>query len=103
MSSQMGASSSVRGNNFDCIYPGTTQKLAMTNAHAESSAVGANTSVVQLCSDADCWIAIGPTPAATTSSTYLPAKTPRLFACNGGDKISGITSSTGNLYITEGA
>lgn len=77
------------------------QKLGLTSSHAESSAFGATTKSVRVCSDADCWIAFGASPVATTSSIYLPAKTPQVFGVTSGQKLSGITTSTGNLYISE--
>lgn len=76
------------------------QVRTLSGSHAESSALGATTKEVRLCSDTDCWISIGASPVATTSSVYLPAKFPQVFGCNPGDKVSAIGTS-GNLYITE--
>jgi len=77
------------------------QVLALTSTHAESSAFASTTKSVRVVSDADCWILFGATPVATNAKIYLPAKTPQVFGVEGSWKVSGITSSTGNLYITE--
>lgn len=90
---------------FPAIFVGTSQKVAIGASSVQSTAVGAGTSVVEVCSDQDCFIAIGQNPTAVANtSCFLPAKTKRLYGCNGGDKVAVIQSvSAGNLYITEGA
>lgn len=76
------------------------QVRTLSGSSAQSSAVGATTKAVRLCSDTDCWIVIGANPTATTSSTYLPAKVPQVFGCSPSDKVAAIGTS-GNLYISE--
>ena len=106
MSVKAGSSTPNGSQTFDAIYPGRSQKLALTTSAAKTPAVFlSTTSIIVVCSDSDAFIAIGPTPTATlTTGVYLPAKVPQKFAVNGGtDFLSGISASTGNLYITEGA
>lgn len=103
MSTQAASSVPAGAQVFDAIYPGVSQKVALTSTSARSLITQAGTTVARVCSDVDCWIVIGLSPTATVTSMYLPAKIPTLIAVNGGsDFIAGITSSTGNLYITEG-
>jgi hypothetical protein len=64
----------------------------------------AGTRAVELTSDTDCFVAIGPhgsTTATATTSIYLPAKTPRVYMCDPGQDVS-VIGTTGNLYISEG-
>lgn len=112
MSIKAGSNTPNGAQTFNAIYPGTSQKLALTTTSAAASvAMAANTTVVQLVCDSACWIAIGTAPVASSApngttlaaGAYLPANTPTLFACNPGDKVAGISASTGNLYITQGA
>lgn len=84
------------------LYPaGKVTKVAMTTTHADT-VLSSTTQAVELCSDTDCFFKIGPGVVTTlTTGTYLPAKTPRQYACNAGDTVSAITAISGNLYITE--
>lgn len=77
------------------------QVVALTSTHAESSAFASTTKSARVCSDVDAWILFGSAPVATNQKVYLPAKTPQVFSVEGGWKVSGITTSTGNLYVTE--
>lgn len=76
------------------------QVRTISNSSAQSSAVAATTEEVRLCSDTDCFIAIGSNPTATTSSVYLPAKFPQVFGCKPADKVA-VIGTSGNLYISE--
>ena len=101
--SQASQQGSNPNNKFQVIYPGTSQKISTSGSHQESSAVGANCSVVRLYCTQDVYIAIGASPVATTSTLFLPANTVEYFGCNGADKVSAIqAASGGTLYITEG-
>lgn len=81
------------------IRPGTAQKVAYTNSSAQSAATNAKT--VLLTSTTDCHVVIGANPTATSSDTFLPAKTPGLFGCAPTDLVAVIQdASGGNLFIT---
>lgn len=89
---------------FQAITPGTTQTRTSTSSSAQSSAIGAGTTIVRLVCTEDCHVAFGSNPTATTSSMYLPANTPEYFGVTGGHKVAVIrTSADGVLHITEGA
>lgn len=77
------------------------QRVVLSVASAQSTAVAAGTNAVRLCSDVDCWILIGANPTATVTSNYLPAKVPQVMSCSPGDKVAGIAGGAGNLYISE--
>lgn len=98
----------IRDNSvFQVVFPGAVQKVAMSGGSStQSSAVGANTSVVRLCADIDCYVAFGTNPTASSSTHYLPAKVPEYFGVAGSSKIAALRysgSDTGNLWITEGS
>lgn len=59
--------------------------------------------VVRVAATADCYIAVGESPVATTSDVFLPAGVPEYFTVNKGvDKIAAIRASVdGVLSITE--
>ncbi len=82
---------------------GATQTVAIGGAHAESSAVGAQTRAVLISATSDCHIVIGANPTATTSTTLIrSAYPPLVFAATPGDKVSVIQDSAGGtLYVTE--
>lgn len=94
------------GSFVDAIFPGTSQKVAFTGTSAQSAALGASTSVVEVISTQNCHIKTGEDPTATADGTsmYLPANVMRRIAIVGGHKIAAIQdSSGGNLFITEAA
>lgn len=76
------------------------QVRSISGTTAQSAAFAANAKTVRVCSDADCFIAFGSNPTATTSSIYLPAKVPQVFGIVGGWKVA-VIGTSGNLYITE--
>ena len=59
---------------------GTTQDVAVTTTSAASTAFGSETFQVLLVASAACYVTIGNSPTATTSSTYLPANTPLIWS-----------------------
>ncbi len=90
---------------FNAIHIGTSISVAAAAAHAESAAVDATTTVVQLIATVASWIDIGPTPVATTGKMYIPALVPVLVGINPGEKVSALRvgGSDGTVYITQGA
>jgi len=103
--SKEGISSTVpNAQVFQAIYIGSSQEVAIGATSTQSSAVGPNTSIVRLVSDADCYVAIGSNPTAAAGGCLLSAGLTEYFACDGGDKVAVIQkSAAGTLNITEGA
>lgn len=90
--------------NYPAIIPGTVQALAFTGTSAQSSALGATTTMVRLIASAACHVAFGTNPTATTSNMYLAANVPEYFGVTPSTKIAAIqVSGGGNLNITEAA
>lgn len=56
-----------------------TQNLSISASSAQSSALNADTAVVRLQSDTDCYVEVGTNPTATTSSLKLIANAPEYF------------------------
>lgn len=92
------------GSSFQAIYIGATQKVTVGSGSTQSAALAVSTTIVELYADTDCFIAVGPSPTATTSTKFIPASTVLYYSVQPGSKIAVIQSSAGgNLYITEGA
>lgn len=88
------------------ILPGSSQKVALGSASAQSTAINAN--MVRVVSQGDCHLAFGsnPTAAADGTCVFLPAGMPEYFVFTAGNKIAVIQDSaaaTGNLFITAAA
>lgn len=71
--------------------PGTTQVVTFTTT-TQSTAFAYNTRFVRVTADADCHIAYGSNPTATTSSLRMAAETVEYFGVNPGDKIAAVTA-----------
>ena len=86
------------------IFPeGTNHRLSLTTTSATTSTLDVSTRAVRLTATADCHYTQGSgSPAATTSSYFLPANTDREIVVTGGNKIAARTvSSTGVLFVAE--
>lgn len=76
------------------------QKVALTTASAQSAAIDAQ--AIAIIADADAWITVGtnPTAAATTAGNWLLKAGAELrLKITPGDKVAGVTGTTGALYI----
>lgn len=71
--------------------PGTTQKVTFTTS-TQSTAFAYNTRFVRVMADADCHIAYGSNPTATTSSLKMASGTVEYFGVAPGDKIAAVTA-----------
>lgn len=84
---------------------GSSQKVNFTGTSAQSTALGANTSLVMLHATEDCWVAMGadPTAAATgVGSMFLPANQSYHAGVTPGLEIAVVQDSAGgSLYIYE--
>lgn len=72
------------------------EQTITVGSEVDSSAFGAATRIVRLCSDTACHILFGTgNPAATTSKAYLPANAPEYFGVPPGQsyKVSAIAHS----------
>jgi hypothetical protein len=85
---------------------GTTQVFTVTNSSVQSTAFGANTTMIRVaCSLGHCHFAIGASPtASTTTSPMLPTNRSEIIQVAPGQKIavikdSAVTSST--FSVTE--
>lgn len=94
------------GNTIQAMKQGAVKNVDF-DAHTESSAFQANTSLLRLCCDQDCYYLIAAAPVATTSNgTLLPAGAIDFVPVQAGQsfKISAIKkTAAGRLNITEGA
>jgi len=82
---------------------GTHQNVAYTGtAGTIANAISAGVYKVRVVATTACYVAIGSSPTATTSSAYLPADSPEYFTCNPGEKVSAVQlSAAGTLHVTE--
>jgi len=67
---------------------GVQQQVAIGATTLSSSAFGANTKLITIHADAECYIDIGTTPTATTSTRHLLLGAYRTFRVKSGDKIA---------------
>lgn len=83
--------------------PATVQNVAIgSSSAATANATQPGVVVVRLLSDTDCYIAIGQTPTATTSSMKLKANVPEYFRIAPERKIAVLqVSASGTLNVTE--
>lgn len=94
------------GDGFEAIYPGVSQKLSTIVTSAQSAALGARTSIVQLYATQDVHIKVGANPTAVADGTcmFIPKLVAKMIGVAPGNKIAAIRDSAdGVLYITEGA
>lgn len=97
--------SGIISPNINGVNPGASQAVAVGASSTQSSAVGANTQAVLLCSTVACFVTVGASPTAVANtSMYLPANTLLFVAIGGSQKVAVIQASgAGSLYITEAA
>lgn len=72
--------------------PHVDQSIAIGGASAQSSAFGSFTRFIRVNASADCHVAFGPNPTATTGNLMLTAKVPEYFEIKPGDKIAVIAA-----------
>ena len=78
---------------------GPGQAVAIGASSAATNVMPAKTRAVRLVATVDCWVEIGATAAATTS-TFLPAGSPEYFEAIPGDVVAVIQASgAGSLYV----
>jgi hypothetical protein len=85
---------------------GTTQIFTVTNSSVQSTAFGANTTMIRLsCSLGHCHIAIGANPTANlTTSAMIPNNFSEIVRVSPGHKIAVIkdaTTTSSTLSVTE--
>jgi hypothetical protein len=77
----------------------STEKVTASGTSVQSAAFGENIEYVRIVADADCHIAFGVNPTATTSSIYVPADDVEYFKVSPGEKVAVIGSV--NLYVSD--
>jgi hypothetical protein len=93
----------VRAGNFQAIVAGTSSTVAFTASSVQSSAFGAETTIIRVISTEDCFLKFGANPTAATTDMFLPSGAIGYFGVTAGEKVAAIRSSaSGTLYITEG-
>jgi hypothetical protein len=82
---------------------GKVQKVAYTGtAGTISTAISAGVQTVRIVVTSNAYVAVGVSPTATTSDTYVPANWPEYINVMPGEKVSAIQDSAGgNLIVTE--
>jgi hypothetical protein len=70
------------------------QTVSLSTSSAASSALNAQTALIRLQSDLDCFVTFGASPTASTSKTPLAANTPEYFCVtpNTSVKVAAITA-----------
>jgi hypothetical protein len=106
-----GAISQKHGAYFQAIVPGTSHKVAFTNASAQiPSQMGDATTLVRVFATQDCWIKIGANPTAVAPISGTPQEDTMFvaggifayFGVNPGQKLAVIRdSANGSLFVTE--
>ena len=64
------------------------QIVTISASSTQCSALNSGTSLVELCSDTDCYLAFGSNPTAVALYHYLPAKTVRYYAMGGNTRLA---------------
>lgn len=75
------------------LPPIAEQVVTFTTTTTQSAAANHSTRFVRVISDADCHIAVGDNPTATTSSLKLIAGSPEYFGVGAGQKIAAVTAA----------
>ena len=92
---------------FQVISPGVSQVVTVNSASVEAASFSSGVSIIRLFSTVDAWIAFNTSPTAVAEgagSMFLPGGIVEYFEIKSGEKLAVIrNSTTGKLYITEGA
>ncbi len=73
--------------------PPVAEQVVTFTTTTQSAALNAATRFVRVIADADCHIAAGANPTATTSTMKLIAGTPEYFGVTPGHKIAAVTAA----------
>lgn len=93
---------------WPAIFAGTSQTVAAGGSSQQSGAIGEDTTILQVFSTVDCFLAFGANPTALDNGTsmFLPAGVMAYYGVQPGTKVACIKqedSDDGLLYMTEGA
>jgi hypothetical protein len=90
---------------FQVISPGTSSQVAIGAASVQGSAPSDGVTILRFFATADCYLAFGANPTASSSAMFLPAGFIEYFEIKAGEKYAVIqaNSTTGTLYVTEGS
>jgi len=78
---------------------GSQQAVAVSAVSAQSTAIPEGVYIVGIYSDVRCHIAVGADPTATTNHLPVPADSLVYMRVKPGEKIAGISTTTGTLWI----
>jgi hypothetical protein len=88
------AGTNPNGTTQIAVMPPLAEQIVVVGAGSLSSAAfNAATTLIRVATDASCSIAIGTSPAATTSKLRLAANTVEYFGVSAGDKIAVIANA----------
>lgn len=91
----------ANGNTMQVGRLGISQNITITGSSQQSSTLATpNLFAVRLVATADCRVAIGANPTATSTSTLLVAGVPEYFSALVGEKVAVLGSAGGTLNIT---
>lgn len=83
-------------------YPGTNHAITTSGSSQQTSAFGAQTTVVRVICTQNARIAISDNPTASSTSMLIGAGVPECFVVKGGDKVAVIQdTAAGNFTATE--
>ena len=105
MSTKAKAINNASEASWEAIIPGVSQQIAVTPTSTQGTAFQAGTKVIRTFSTVDCFVQIGSSPVAdTTTSMFIPGGLESYFGVDPGNVLAVIAkSSSGTFYITEGA
>jgi hypothetical protein len=88
---------------FQAIYPGCSTHVVFGGTSTAVNLFSSGTQLIRVHSAEDCFIAIGNSPTATTTTIFLPADTTEYFCVSGSsDRLAVRDNGTsGVLHITE--
>lgn len=88
------------GNTMQVGRLGTSQNVTIGAVSAQSATLATpNLFAVRLVATADCRVAIGANPTATSTSTLLVAGVPEYFSAEVGEKVA-VIGTSGTLNVT---
>lgn len=103
MSAQPLAQQAQPAGTYQAIFPGATQSIVTSGTSQQLTAWALATTIVRVICSADCFIAVGANPTASSASIFLPSGTVEYFGVIGGQKLAVIQSTaSGTLYVLEG-
>ena len=90
------------GQRIQALRPGLAQTVAVEAASHASAPFSSGTVVIRVVATEPCFLALGRTPAATTTDHYLPAGAPEYFRIASGETVAVVRAAhDGLLHVSE--